>query len=286
MLVTGVLFVGVTAIVKYIGSDLPPAQTGFLRYFIGTIILIPMMRPLFNARLKRRQILLFGCRGMVQSIGVVLWFFAMTKIPIADVTALNYTSPIYVTIGAALFLGERLAFRRIIAIFFALLGALIILQPGFREVSSGHIAMLIAAVLFAVSFLIAKMMADEMNPIIVVAMLSITVTIGLAPFAIAAWVTPTLTQLFWLLMVAAIATIGHYLMTLAFRAAPLTVTQPMVFLQLIWAAILGATMFGEPIDGWVVLGGLITMASVSFITWREAVLKRRSITPSPLATKL
>ena len=186
----------------------------------------------------------------------------------------------------ALFLGERLAFRRIIAIFFALLGALIILQPGFREVSSGHIAMLIAAVLFAVSFLIAKMMADEMNPIIVVAMLSITVTIGLAPFAIAAWVTPTLTQLFWLLMVAAIATIGHYLMTLAFRAAPLTVTQPMVFLQLIWAAILGATMFGEPIDGWVVLGGLITMASVSFITWREAVLKRRSITPSPLATKL
>lgn len=286
MLVTGVLFVGVTAIVKHIGSDLPPAQTGFLRYLMGTIILIPMMRPLFNARLQKRQIGLFGCRGVAHSIGVVLWFFAMTKIPIADVTALNYTSPIYVTIGAALFLGERLAFRRIMAILFALLGALIILRPGFREISIGHIAMLVAAVLFAGSYLIAKMMADEMNPIIVVAMLSITVTIGLAPFAIAQWVAPTLIQLFWLLMVALIATLGHYLMTLAFRAAPLTVTQPLTFLQLIWAAILGAVQFGEQIDGWVVLGGLITMGSVSFITWREAVLKRRSITPSPVATKL
>jgi drug/metabolite transporter (DMT)-like permease len=76
-------------------------------------------------------------------------------------------------------------------------------------------------------------------------------------------------------LVACFATAGHYTMTLAFAAAPLTVTQPATFLQLVWAVILGAVMFGEPIDGWVILGGVVIMASVSFITWREAVAQRK-----------
>jgi len=286
MLATGLSFVAVTAVVKHIGGGVPPAEAAFLRYILGLVFLIPMLRPLIKANLKRRQIILFGWRGAVHSIGVILWFFAMTKIPIADVTAMNYLSPVYVTIGAALFLGEKLAFRRILAIIAALVGALIILRPGFREVSIGHIAMLFTAVLFAASYLIAKRMADEVNPVVVVAMLSITVTIGLAPFAIAQWVTPTFAQVAWLFLVAVFATIGHLTMTLAFRAAPMTVTQPVTFLQLVWAVTLGAVVFGEPVDGWVVLGGLVILLSVSFITWREAVLKKRALTPTVNATKV
>lgn len=286
MLVTGLAFVAVTAIVKHIGGGVPPAEAAFLRYALGLVFLIPMLRPLIKANLQRRQIILFGWRGAVHSIGVILWFFAMTKIPIADVTAMNYLSPVYVTIGAVLFLGEKLAFRRILAIVAALVGALIILRPGFREVSIGHIAMLFTAVLFAASYLIAKRMTDEVSPIVVVAMLSITVTIGLAPFAIAQWVTPTLAQVGWLFLVAVFATMGHLTMTLAFRAAPMTVTQPVTFLQLVWAATLGAVVFGEPVDGWVVIGGLVILVSVSFISWREAVLKRRALTPSVNATKV
>ncbi len=286
MLVTGLCFVAVTAVVKHIGGGVPPAEAAFLRYALGLVFLIPMLRPLIKANLQRRQIILFGWRGAVHSIGVILWFFAMTKIPIADVTAMNYLSPVYVTIGAALFLGEKLAFRRILAIVAALVGALIILRPGFREVSIGHIAMLFTAVLFAASYLIAKRMADEVSPVVVVAMLSITVTIGLAPFAIAQWVTPTFAQVGWLFLVAVFATIGHLTMTMAFRAAPMTVTQPVTFLQLVWAATLGAVVFGEPVDGWVVLGGLVILVSVSFITWREAVMKKRALTPSVNATKV
>lgn len=286
MLITGLLFVAVTAIVKHIGGDVPPAEAAFLRYALGLVFLIPMLRPLIKANLQRRQIALFGLRGAVHALGVMLWFFAMTKLPIADVTAMNYLSPVYVALMAAVFLGEKLAFRRILAIIAALVGALIILRPGIREISIGHIAMLITAVLFAVSYLVAKMMADEVSPVVVVAMLSITVTIGLAPFAYAQWVTPTLIQVGWLFLVAVFATAGHLTMTLAFRAAPLTVTQPVTFLQLVWAATLGAVMFGEPVDGWVVLGGLVILSSVSFITWREAVLKRRALTPTMNETKV
>jgi drug/metabolite transporter (DMT)-like permease len=199
---------------------------------------------------------------------------------------MNYLSPVYVTLGAALFLGERLALRRVAAILAALVGALIILRPGFREISPGHIAMLFTAIAFGASYLLAKFTVDGTNPTVVVAMLSIWVTLGLAPFAAAVWVTPTLQELAILFAVACFATAGHYTMTLAFAAAPLTVTQPVTFLQLIWATLLGALVFSEPVDIWVVFGGGLILAAISFITWREAVLKKRAITPPDAATKV
>ncbi len=285
MAFTGVMFVAVTAVVKHLGDGVPAAQGAFLRYVLGLVFLVPMIKPILAARLTRRQMTLFGLRGVVHTGAVILWFFAMARIPIAEVTAMNYLSPVYITIGAALFLGERLPPRRLAAVVIALIGALIILRPGVKAVEIGHIAMLGTAVCFAAGYLVAKQLSGEVSAAVVVGMLSITVTIGLAPFAWAVWVTPTLPQLGWLFLVACFATAGHYAMTLAFAAAPLTVTQPVTFLQLVWAVILGAVVFGEPVDGWVVFGGAVIMASVSFITWREAVA-RRAVTPAVPETKV
>ncbi len=286
MVVTGLCFVAVTAIVKLVGNRLPAAEGAFLRYLLGLVLLVPMLRPMLRAQLDGRALATFGLRGLVHSFGVILWFYAMARIPIAEVTAMNYLAPVYVSLGAALFLGEKLAARRLIAVVVALLGALVILRPGFREISPGHLAMLGTAVFFAASYLIAKRMSGQVSPSVVVGMLSITVTIGLAPFAYAVWVPPTLAQMGWMFLVACFATAGHYTMTLAFQAAPVTVTQPVTFLQLLWAVLLGAVAFDEPVDGWVVLGGAIILGSVTFITWREAVLKRRTIAPPHMATKV
>ena len=179
-----------------------------------------------------------------------------------------------------------MAARRILAVVVALLGALIILRPGFREVGPGHLAMVFTAILFGVSYLLAKITADKCTAGIVVSMLSITVTIGLAPLAWAVWVPPTLYEVMVLAGVAALATSGHYTMTLAFRAAPLAVTQPVTFLQLVWAVAVGALFFNEAIDPFVVLGGTIIVGAVSFISWREFILKRRVVTPVVSATKV
>jgi drug/metabolite transporter (DMT)-like permease len=286
MLVTGLCFVAVTALVKYLGGRIPPAQSAFLRYLLGLVFLIPMIGALRRATLTPKLWGLFAGRGALHTLGVMLWFFAMTRIPLAEVTAMNYLAPVYVTLGAAVFLGEKLAMRRIAAIAAALIGAVIILRPGFREISPGHIAMLIAAVAFGGSYLLAKFTVDGTNPTVVVAMLSLWVTAGLAPFAIAVWVTPTLAELAILFGVACFATAGHYTMTLAFSAAPVAVTQPVTFLQLIWATLLGAVVFDEAVDIWVVSGGALILGAISFITWREAVLKRRAITPPVPATKV
>jgi len=285
MLVTGLNFVAVTALVKYLGPRIPPAESAFLRYLLGLVFLIPMIGSLRAADWSPRLHGLFALRGGVHALGVIMWFYAMTQIPLAEVTAMNYLSPVYVTLGAALFLGEKLALRRIAAVAVALLGVVVILRPGFRAVSPGHLAMLVTGFGFGISYLLAKTLVGRTNPTVVVAMLSLWVTLGLAPFALANWVTPTLAELGLLFAVACFATAGHYTMTLAFAAAPLTVTQPVTFLQLIWATLLGALAFGEGVDLWVVLGGCMILAAVTFITWREAVLKRRAITPVPHAMK-
>jgi drug/metabolite transporter (DMT)-like permease len=281
MFVTGLCFVAVTALVKYLGDDMPAAQSAFLRYLLGLVFLLPMLSSLRAVRFTRENLTFFGLRGVLHALGVVLWFYAMTQISLAEVTAMNYLSPIYITLGAAVFLGEKLAMRRIIAVIVAFMGALIILRPGLREISPGHIAMIGTAILFAASYLMAKRMSGQVNASVVVGMLSITVTICLAPLAAAVWTPPTATQIFWLFWVAAFATAGHFAMTLAFAAAPVTITQPVTFLQLVWAVALGALLFGEAVDAFVVLGGLVIMASVVFISWREAVLRKQARREAP-----
>jgi drug/metabolite transporter (DMT)-like permease len=286
MIVTGLCFIGVTALVKLLGTRVPAAEAAFLRYVLGLVFLIPFLPSILKIRLDRSTLILFCARGAAHTIGVSLWFFGMARIPVADVTAMNYMSPVYVTLGAALFLGERLALRRVLAVLAALLGALVILRPGFREIGAGHLAMIFVAILFGASYLLTKLLTDRTSPGVVVTMLSLTVTIGLAPLAAMNWVTPTAHELMILMGVATLATAGHYTMTLAFRAAPLAVTQPVTFLQLVWAVLLGAVFFAEPIDPWVILGGTLIVASISFISFREAQLKRQSITPNVAETKV
>lgn len=285
MLATGACFVAVTAFVKYLDNSVPAAQAAFLRYVLGLVFLIPMIRPMRAVNYTKPMMIQFGVRGFVHSLGVIMWFYAMTRIPIAEVTAMNYLSPVYVTLGAAIFFGERLAARRIMAVGIALLGAIVILRPGFRELNDGHLTMLGTAIFFALSYLMAKKFSGEVPASVVVGMLSVTVTIGLAPFAFAVWVTPTLTDIGILFIVACFATLGHLTMTMAFAAAPLTVTQPVTFLQLVWATLLGVVVFGEAVDSFVLFGGGMIIASVSFITWREAQLRRGAVTPAAPQTK-
>jgi drug/metabolite transporter (DMT)-like permease len=276
MVLTGFLFVGVTAAVKHGAQDLPAAQSAFLRYAIGLVFVVPMIKPILDAHLSRRQLKLFCLRGVAHTFGVILWFYAMTRITIAEVTAMNYLTPVYITLGASLFLGERIAIRRVLAVLAAFIGALIVLRPGVREIGDGHIAMVGTALVFSVSYLTAKLMSDEVPASVVVGMLSITVTIGLAPFAFAVWQTPTLTELLWMALIAVLATAGHYTMTLAFASAPVSVTQPVTFLQLIWSVAIGVLLFAEPIDAWVIIGGMVIITSTTFIAIREAMLRREA----------
>lgn len=276
MALAGVLFVGVTASVKMLDGRIPAAQSAFLRYLLGLVFLLPMLPALRAARLSRGEWRLFAIRGIVHALGVICWFYAMARITMAEVTAMNYLNPVLATVGAGLFLGEGMRARRLLAVLAGLTGALIILRPGMRALDPGHVAMLGTATLFAASYLIAKRLSGGIGPGVVVGLLSVFVTLGLAPFAALHWVAPGWHDLGLLMVTATFATAGHYAMTLAFRAAPMAVTQPVTFLQLLWAVGLGVIVFGEPIDPFVVTGGVLIVAAVSFIAWRESLARARA----------
>jgi drug/metabolite transporter (DMT)-like permease len=275
MALSGICFVGVYVGVKYVGTRLPAAESAFLRYLLGLVFLIPVMWILWREGLSREVMKLGAVRAFFHTFAVTLWFYAMARLPVAEVAAMGYLTPVYVTIGAVLILGERLALRRGVAIFLAVVGVVIVLRPGFREVSISHLAMLGSSLFMGASYLTAKRLTNLASAEMVLSLLSIGVTVGLIPLVIPVWINPTGFELLMLFLVATFAVAGHYAMTLAFRSASLTVIQPISFLQLVWAVAVGFLLFGERIDGFVILGGVIIIGSVLYITLREAQLKRR-----------
>lgn len=279
MLATTVAFVGVNGIVRHLGTDLPAAQSAFIRFAFGLVFLAPALISMRGTRLPAGIWPLFLWRGALHVAAVIFWFWAMARVPVAEMAAIGFLNPVIVLVIAGLLLGEGLGRGRILSVLVALAGALIVLRPGLREVSAGHLSQLAATVFFAVSYIFAKRLSGMAPASVVVGVLSVTVAVGLAPVAWWVWEPVTAVQLAWLAGVAALATLGHYTMTRAFRAAPLAVTQPVTFLQILWATALGALVFGEGVDMFVILGGALIVAAVSLNTWAEA--RRGRIPPQP-----
>lgn len=270
MLASGLSFVVQNGIVRYLGDDLPSIQSAFIRFVWGVLLLAHML-PKLRATVPRAAVGLLVWRGMFHALAVVLWFYAIVRIPLAQVTAIGYLNPVLMLIAAGLLLGEGVRLRRALAVLVALVGALIVLRPGFQSLTDGHFAQIGAAMAFCGSYLLAKRLSASVDASVIVAMMSLIVSLLLAPFAWAVWQPVSVVQVLWLGGVALAATGGHYAMTRAFRAAPLAVTQPVTFLQLVWASLLGAAVFGEPLDGFVLLGGAVIIGAISWLAWREHV---------------
>ena len=275
MVITTILFVGVTATVRYLEGDVPAPQAAFLRYAIGTLMLAPSLISLSKMKPDRPLLNKFILRGFVHSIGVTLWFYAMSVMPVAEVTAIGFLTYIFVSLGASIFLKEKLHKHRLSAILISFVGALIILRPGFKIIESGQLGMLIATMVFTASYLIAKIVSKERSSSEIVAMLSIFTTIFLIPSAIYSWEPLSLEAFLILSFTALIATLGHITMTKAIKAAPMVVTQPILFLQLVWASMVGLFIFDEKFDLFVILGGTIIMLCVCYVSYREHKLGKK-----------
>lgn len=272
MLVTGLLFAIVTGIARHVGGDMNPVQAAFLRFAIGLALLAPVF---VRVPFRPHHLGMHARRGLVHGLAVMLWFYAMARIPVADVTALGFATPIYVTIGAALFLGERLRPRRVAAVLVGFLGVLVILRPGIEVVQPGAVAQLLATPLFAISFILAKKLTETETNASIAAYLAIFVTLVLLPPALLVWRTPTWEEMAWLLAIAVLATLGQITMTQAFRSAEMTVTQPATFLQLVWATLIGIAFFGEEPALWTWVGAGIVIAAATYIAHREAIARVR-----------
>lgn len=293
LLLSGLIFATFTAIVRWVSIDMHPAETAFLRYLFGFMFLVPLFIGARRHELRTKRPIMHVVRGLIHGTGVLLWFYAIAKITLAEVTALAFTAPVWATLGAFVILGEDVRARRIVAVLVGLLGALIVLfglPSSWEELSSrlsvigyGQFAILTAAPLFACSKIMTKRLTATENPTAIVAWLSLTVTVVLAVPAMTVWRTPTPEELASMAAVAALATTAHICMTRAWRAADLSVTQPAEFMQLVWASLFGIYMFGETPTLGIWVGGAVIVGSASYIAHREALTRRRQAASEAVA---
>ena len=272
----GLCFVAVIGLVRNLDGALPAAQASFIRYFIGMIFFIPFFFQFSATQLGKSNFWRYFVRSIFHSLGVVFWFYAMSKLPVAEVTAIGYVTPVFVTLGAVIFFKEKISFWRIGAIVLAFLGVILILRPGFQNLVFGHAAQISATMFFAASYLMVKELTRTESATAIVAMMTLFVTIALAPLAFIVWVSPSLMEIISLGFVALFATLGHFFMTKAVELAPLAVVQPVTFLQLVWATLLGILVFGEAVDLFVIIGGGLIIISITLISYRESIRKSKS----------
>ena len=254
----------------------------FFRNLLACLIIIPVMSSSGLASFKMNRPGLFVWRAVFVSIGMFSGFSAITLIPLAQATAISFTTPIFVTILAVFLLGEVIKFRRVAAIFVGFIGMLIIVQPGVGSISLGIILAFISAFFHSINLLIVKKLtANESANAIVVWMVIMLVPISFVP-AIFVWEWPSALTWLYLWCLAFCGTVGHSFFTRAYSLADITSLQPFQFIKLPMIAFLAWVIFSELPLYWTWLGGLIIFSSTVYITRREAKINKSKIVDSEL----
>lgn len=267
----GLTFAVLNAMMRGLALQLDPFQTQFLRYLFGLLVMLPLVWRAGLAAWRPRNIGGQFARGAVHSFGLALWFMAIPHITLADTTAIGFTGPIFIMIGAALVFGEKMRWERWLAALIGFAGVLIVVAPKLSASGGGYsLLMLATAPVFAASFLITKGLTRYERPAVIVLWQSITVTAISLPLALVSWHAPTTAQWLAFLACGVLGSAGHYFLTRSFSVADISATQSVKFLDLVWASLLGWMLFADQPSQSTLLGGVVICGSTLWIARREA----------------
>ncbi|MCQ4162402.1 DMT family transporter [Roseomonas sp. GC11] len=271
MLLSGLFFSVLNAIMSVMTRELHSFQAQFMRYGFGFLVMLPLLLRDGAGSFRPKGLVGQLWRGVVHTGGLLLWFLALPHIPLADVTALGFTGPIFIMIGAVVFLKEKVPGRRWLAAAIGLVGVGIVLGPKLSGAGGAwNLVMLASSPLFAASFLITKALTKRDRPEVIVMWQSITISLFTLPFALSVWEWPSLVQLAWFILGGVLGSAGHWCLTEAFRLADVSATQPVKFLDLAWAAIFGFFLYGD-VPGWATLAGAaVIFGSATWMAREEA----------------
>ena len=281
MLLACACFASMNGIVRHVAQELPVLVVVFFRSAFGLIAMLPWLAGSGLASLKPGRPRLHAVRVALAVIAMTAWFYGLKHMPLAEATALSFTTPLFISVAAVVLLGEVMRARRWTATAIGFAGAMIILRPGLVEITDATLAVLLAAMLMAASQILVKLLSrvEHANATVFWLVLLMTPT-SLVP-ALAVWQTPDPGQLAWLAALGAIATIGHQSLARSLRLADATAVYPLDFTRLVFAALIGYLAFAEVPDVWTWIGGAVVMASSVYIAHREARLRRRAQPPAP-----
>jgi drug/metabolite transporter (DMT)-like permease len=267
----GAVFSVLNALMRALAQQLDPFQSQFLRQFFGLVVLLPLLWRHGLAAYRPKRIGGQFSRGLLHTIGLCLWFTALPRIPLADMTAIGFTGPIFIMLGAWLFLGEPMRWERWLAASIGFAGVLIVVGP--KLAGSGgvyNLVMLASAPMFAASFLLTKGLTRTETTGVILVWQSLTVTLFSMPLALLHWHTPTLLQWAAFVLCGFLGSLGHYCLTRSFRIADISATQSVKFVDLVWASLIGWLVFADLPSTSTLIGGVVICAAMVWIAMRES----------------
>ena len=281
----GIFFSLSNAIARSLTQHLHPMQAQFLRYLFGLVVMLPLLWQAGLAAYTPKRVGAQFVRGAVHALGLILWFTALPRIPLADMTAIGFTGPIFIMVGAFVFLGEPMRWERWLATAVGFVGMLLVLGPAFSRqggLSSGdsgwwHLVMLASAPVFAASYLLTKALTRTETTEVIVFWQALSVTLFSLPLALPVWQMPSAWQWTAFALCGLLGSLGHYCLARSYRFADISATQSVKFLDLIWAALLGFIVFADLPSASTLLGGAVISVATIWLARRESKALQRTL---------
>jgi len=274
MAASAAAFSAMTALIRPAAAEMHPFQIVFFRNALGLVLLSPLIFRSGIGVLRTARLPLHILRATCFLAAMLCWFSAIPHIALVGAITLNFTAPIFVTILAAVLLRERVRIRRWTAVIVGFAGALVVLRPGFQDISLAAILVLADALIWSVSAAIIRLLSRTDSATTIVAHMFMWVTpMSLIP-ALFVWQDPSWAAMGWVFGLAVASTFGHVAITRAFTLAEVSLLMPLDYTRLIFAIIVGYFVFNEVPDVWTLIGGAIIVCAALYIAQREAQVAR------------
>lgn len=273
-----VLFGIMAVCIRLASQQLHAFEIAFFRNFFGFVVLLPILYRHGPALLRTDKIGFYLVRCAIGMVSMLAGFWAIVNLPLAQAIALSYSTPLFVTIGAVIVLGEIVRARRWTAVIVGFLGVLVIVRPGSDAFTAASLVALLAAVASATVAISIKFLSRTEHPdAIVIWTTLLWIPMSLVP-ALTVWEMPVGITWLWIVLAGLLGSTAHMCWTRALRLGDASMLTPISFLQIIVVAAAGWLLFDEALDRWTVLGAAIIFGSNVYIARREARLARQAVT--------
>jgi drug/metabolite transporter (DMT)-like permease len=283
MVASAVLFGFMTVTIRLASKQLHAFEIAFFRSLFGFVFATPLLLRHGPALLRTDKWGFYLLRCCIGIVSMLAGFWAVVHLPLAQAISLSYSTPLFVTIGAVLFLGEVVRLRRWTAVLLGFIGVLVIVRPGAADFSAVSLVALLAAALSGTVAISIKFLSRTEHPDAIVLITTGLWVLLALPAAIPVWQWPNAESWLWVILAGGFGTVAHLLWTRALKLGEVSALTPLSFLQLPVVILFGFFLFNERLDLFTIIGAAIIVGSNVYIAHRETRLARRVITDEQVA---
>ncbi len=263
------------AVVRHLSQDFHVLFIVMVRNFFALIFFVPQLIKNHKLVLQTNKFHLHAIRGTVGLASMIMWFYAISVIPLSQAVSISFIIPILTTLAAILILKEKVKSNSWLAIFIGFIGILIILRPGFREFNPAYFLIFGSVSLWAVSNIVIKMMIRTEKPKTIVAHMALIMLICSIPLAFPYMQPLDLKSLVWFVLLGLLSNLTHFSISLSYEKSDLSKVQPFDFTRLIFTSIIAYFAFGERFDFWVFVGSFVILFGVMIVLPRKKRVSKK-----------